>query len=141
MIVGLYNVYGRIPTHLRRWLYRLVGHRGWRLDPHLRDPSLSQVRKRAWFMDQYRHPHESTHTFDEVLDWFRRCGIGFLSSIPKAQAFESLAADEQLFAPHLPGSRLDHWLVQMGMLLAGGREGGLFVLIGRRTSRSKQEVY
>lgn len=140
IIVGLYNACGRIPTQLRRCLYRLLGNRMWRLDSYLRDPSLSQVKKRAWEMDQYQHPHESTHTFDEVLEWFHRSGIEFLSSIPKAQAFEALTADEQLFAPHPPGSRLDHWLVQAGMLLAGGREGGLFVMIGRRASRSTPQV-
>ena len=51
---------------------RLSGGRGQWLDPYLRETPLSADKRRAWFEDQYRHPHESTHTIGEVLEWFKR---------------------------------------------------------------------
>ena len=37
---------------------------------------------KAWIQDQYQHPHESLHSIDEVLQWFRKENIEFLDSIP-----------------------------------------------------------
>ena len=73
-----------------------------------------------------------------MLGWFDRAGVEFVNSIPKAAASQSFSADERLFEPQPRGSAIDHFLVQAGMLLGGGREGGLFVMIGRKkTSRSR----
>ena len=83
-------------------------------------------------MDQYRHPHESKHTIGETMRWFERTGFEFVNGIPKATAFASFASDERLFAANPRGSRLDHFVVQAGMLLSGGSEGGFFVMIGRK---------
>lgn len=132
IIVGLYNSYGRIPTDLRRICFRLSGNRGKFLDPRLRNRSLTAIRRNTWFADQYLNPHESKHTYGEVLQWFDQSGVEFLNSIPKALAFEQFSADECLFEAHPRGGRFDHALVQLGMMLSGGREGGFFVMIGRR---------
>jgi hypothetical protein len=132
IVVGLYNTYGRLTTDLRRAVFRLTGDRLTFLDPRHRVKGLSDVRKQAWFKDQYKHPHESKHTIDEVLGWFDRVGVEFINSIPKAVASQSFSQDEKLFEPHPRGSAVDHFLVQAGMLLSGGREGGLFVMIGRK---------
>jgi hypothetical protein len=45
-----------------------------------------------------------------------------------------LSPQEKLFEASPRGTGLDHFLVQLGMLLSGGREGGFFVMIGRRDS-------
>jgi SAM-dependent methyltransferase len=132
IVVGLYNTYGRVTTDLRRAVFRLTGDRFTFLDPRHRVKGLSDIRKQAWFKDQYKHPHESKHTIDEVLAWFDRVGVEFINSIPKAVASQSFSEDEKLFEPHSRGSAVDHFLVQAGMLLGGGREGGLFVMIGRK---------
>jgi hypothetical protein len=55
-----------------------------------------------------------------------------VNSIPNAGVFESFAADEKLFVDKSQGSGLDHFLVQAGMLLGGGSEGGFFIMIGRK---------
>jgi len=34
-------------------------------------------------MDQYKHPHESTHTIREVIGWLDKAGLRFVKSIPK----------------------------------------------------------
>jgi hypothetical protein len=101
------------------------------LDPQIRDRAANQGRKDAWFLDQYKNPHESKHTFGEVQGWFRENGFEFMNSIPKAQG-ESFASDEKLFEPHAPGTAFNHFLVQAGETLVGGRDGGFFIMIGRR---------
>ena len=133
IIIGLYNTYGRIPTDIRRFIFRVIGNRLKFLDPRLRDRSIGDLRKYTWFMDQYQHPHESKHTIGEALSWFDRSGFEFVNSIPKTRAFAGLEPDEKLFAPNPRGDALDHLIVQLGMCLSGGREGGFFIMIGQRT--------
>ena len=131
IVIELYNTWGRLMTDLRRRIFRLTGNRFQSLDPRIRKDPTSALRKKTWFLDQYKNPHESKHTIGEVLGWFDRCGVEFLSSIPKAVAFETFSGIEKLFDAHPPGSRLDHALLQLGLLFSGGREGGFFVMIGR----------
>ncbi len=132
VIVGLYNTYGRIPTDIRRFIFKLSGNRFKSLDPRLRAKNLSDIRKHIWFMDQYKNPHESKHTIGEALSWFDQSGVEFINSIPKSTAFEPFCPEEKLFKANPRGTRLDHFFVQLGMLLSGGREGGFFIMIGRK---------
>lgn len=132
VIIGLYNRFGRLPTDFKRLLFKFTGERLRFLDHRMRDKHASQRRKLAWFMDQYRNPHESKHTLGEVLDWFNRCGVEFLNSVPKARWGDSFSNEESLFTANAQGFWLDHLAVQAGMLLSGGREGGFFLMIGRR---------
>ena len=136
IVIGLYNAIGRIPTDLRRVTFRLLGDRLSFLDSRLRGAAgMSTARWRAWFMDQYKNPHESKHTIGEVLKWFDQSGFRFFSSIPKIDG-QALGTADKLFEAHPRGSALDRFLVQCRMLLAGGREGGLFVMIGRKAAAS-----
>ncbi len=131
ILVGLYNYYGRLTTLWRRWALETFGtgfHWG---DPRLKDSKESAGRFKAWFMDQYRHPHETRHSQDEVLRWFAEDGIEFLSGVPQPNG-KDFTLDTQLFQPHPPGSALDRLGVQLGMLLEGGQDGALFIMIGRK---------
>lgn len=132
IIIGLYNTYGRLTTDLRRLVFRLSGDRFKSLDPRLRTSELNDARRRAWFMDQYKHPHESKHTFGEVLRWFDESGVEFINSIPKATATDRFSPTERLFEPQPQGTAFDRFIVQAGMLMGGGREGGFFIMVGRR---------
>lgn len=132
IIVGLYNSYARLTTDLRRMIFRVTGDRFRFLDRRLADANLNAARKRAWFRDQYKHPHESKHSFGEVLQWFDRSGVEFVNSIPKCMPGHALEADEHLFDPRSCGTGLDRLAVQFGMLVRGGREGGFFTMIGRK---------
>lgn len=134
ILLGLYNTYGRIPTHVRRILFRVFGHRFHFFDSRLRDRSLSKKRKHIWFMDQYKNPHESTHTMGEVLGWFDKSGFEYTNSIPKSTAFEPFSPDEKLFKGNPRGTGFDRFFVQLSMLWKEAREGGLFMMIGRRKS-------
>ena len=132
IIVGLYNSYGRIPADIRRFIFKFSGNRFKFLDHRLRTKNISDKRKHMWFMDQYQNPHESKHTFEEVLSWFDRSGVNYINSVPKSTAFESISAEENLFETNARGTKLDHLFIQIGMLLRGGKEGGLFIMIGRK---------
>src|SRR3972149_179157 len=58
---------------------------------------------RTWWADQYEHPHESTHTVDEVLGWFARNGVSYVSSFPKAELLSS-SEIEKVFRPRRAGA-------------------------------------
>ena len=132
ILIGLYNTYGRLITDARRVLFRYTGDRLHWLDPNLRDPSFSEPRKRAWFADQYIHPHETKQTIGEVMGWFEEAGFDFVRSIPNSKPFRSFSARSDLFEPEEPGTSLERKLVQLGMIATGSREGGFFTLIGRK---------
>ena len=131
IIIGLYNRIGRLTTDFRRFLFRLSGDRLRFLDAHIRNRQYNQERKRAWFLDQYKHPQESKHSYDEVLQWFEDDGFDFLFSIPKIDP-GPFSPEEQLFTPHSKGTRASRLLTQAQMLLEGGVDGGLFIMIGRK---------
>ncbi len=133
ILIGLYNRFGRLKTNLRRTLFRVTGNRITSLDPRMKVEGLGEVRKRTWFLDQYKHPHESQHTMGEVLRWFDRSGIQFLNGIPKLQPFKKFSGAENLFRTHSKGNVAGRALVQLKMAV-DDREGGFYMMIGRKTS-------
>jgi SAM-dependent methyltransferase len=135
VIIGLYNWLARLPTLWRRALIERFGDRWAALDPRLRGSKLNTGRWAAWFMDQYQHPHESRHSMTEVEQWFGRSGIELLLTIPPAGG-ENFTEDTQLFRSRPTRSRLDYLVSELEMLLTGGKDGGLYVMIGRKRGGS-----
>jgi len=133
IVIGLYNRIGRLTTDLRRVLFHLSGDRLLLLDAHMRNRNHNKMRKRAWFMDQYKHPQESRHSYDEIIDWFESNGFEFLFSIPKIES-SPFSEHEKLFEPHEKGTKLARLATQLEMLLSGGADGALFIMIGRKTN-------
>jgi SAM-dependent methyltransferase len=131
IIIGLYNRYGRLATDLRRLIFRATGGRGLWLDPYLRT-SIGTDKRRAWYADQYRHPHESKHTIGEVLNWFDDCGLRFVRGIPSVSTDEDGLRPARLFQPADEGSTLSHFIAQAKQVFTGSREGGFFLMIGQR---------
>ena len=131
IIVGLYHRYGRRWTDMRRVIFRATGEKLQFLDRRLRDKTISRDRRWAWLQDQYRNPHESTHTVGEVLGWLERTGFRFIRSIPGTIPFMGLRESTMLFERERYGTRWERMMTDLGMLL-GGREGGFFIVIGRR---------
>jgi len=132
LLVGLYHRYGRLITDFRRQVFRYTRDRFTFLDPNLREGGFAAAKRRAWFMDQYKHPHESKHTIGEVLGWLPRTGFRFVTSVPRSKPFQPFGDQDSLFRPEAPGSRLERWMVELGMALRGSREGGFFVVTARR---------
>jgi SAM-dependent methyltransferase len=132
IIVGLYNKYGRIATDIRRGIFNTFNDRFKFLDPRLRGRDVGELKKLTWFMDQYKNPHESKHTIGEVLRWFDQTGFEFVNGVPKLEAFEMFSENEKLFKPNPRGNLLDRFLVQTSLVFSGSKEGGFFLMIGRR---------
>jgi hypothetical protein len=67
----------------------------------------------------------------EVLRWFDSAGVEFVSSVP---AIGDARVDTRwrLFKRHPAGTAFDRFSVELGMLLSGGTDGGLFIMIGRK---------
>ena len=68
------------------------------------------------------------------MKWFQRSGFEFVNSIPKAKAFDSITEQEKLFEDNSSRTWLDLFIVQTGILITGGAEGGFFLMTGRRVS-------
>ncbi len=132
LVVGLYNTYGRFCHQARGAAFRLTNGRMRSLDPYLRTAKLSRDKQEAWFRDQYQHPHESKHSMGEVLGWFRNNGFDFVNAVPKFKVWDSFDAREMLFEQADPGSAFDRALAQAKMIVTGNREGGFFIVIGRK---------
>ena len=132
VLFGLYHRYGRLITDTRRLIFRLSGDRFKALDPNLRKDAADTARGRAWFADQYKHPHESKHTIGEGIAWLREAGFEFVKSIPRSKPFRPMSPKERLFEAEEPGNAFERLLVELGMTFQGSREGGFFVIIGKK---------
>jgi carbamoyltransferase len=132
IVIGLYNRYGRIWTDLRRGIFRVSGNRFQALDPYLAREDVGDTKKMTWFADQYKHPHESKHTMEEVFTWFDETGFEYVNAIPKPKPFATVSQYEALFKPSERGTRLEHLLAQFKLAATGDHEGGFFVMIGQR---------
>jgi SAM-dependent methyltransferase len=141
LVIGLYNTYGRMMLHVRRRLVRLQ----LKFDPGAKDRAIEKQlvrmeddadRRNTWWVDQYEHPHESYHTVDEVLKWFRDNGVDYLRSFPKAELFSS-SDFNKIFKPRrasrLFSGAMAHMLVQLGWVITQNKGGGYFVMVGQKT--------
>jgi len=133
LIIGLYNLYGRLQNRTRALLAKAFGERIAALDPYLHGTRMAADKRHAWFMDQYRKPHESKHTMDEVLRWFDDQGLEFVRGIPSTVFGQKVELDyrRSLFDPEDRGSRLDRLMAQFQQMLSD-IEGGLFVMVARK---------
>jgi SAM-dependent methyltransferase len=129
IVIGLYNGFARLPLRLRRAVARISGYRWIPFDSVLRDRKSEPARREAWLRDQYRHPEEHRHTVAQVRRWFRESGVDYIRTYPSLLMGEESGA---LFAADADYWPLEAWLSQIGWMATLGREGGLFVTIGRR---------
>lgn len=138
ILIGLYNKYGRFRTFVRQFLYKIFGRKLIMfMDPHLRtlDKRTSQRKINSWIRDQYEHPVEQSHTFDEVLKWFDDNGIEFINSIPSIGGDEKNLYFKQSSSGR--GNAISRVLSQIKMIFGKlGGEGGLFIMIGRKAKKN-----
>ncbi len=131
VVVGVYNAYARLPHRVRRAIARVTGYRWFPLDPVLRDRDAEPARRTAWLRDQYRHPEEHRHTLAEVQRWFDAGGIAYVRTYPSTVTGEPPLERGGLFTPAADDWSLENVLHQLSWAFTLGREGGLFVAIGR----------
>jgi len=132
LLIGLYHKYGRLSTDVRRWLFNATNDRFMFLDRRAVDRNVNSQKRRSWFLDQYKNPHESKHTVGEVLGWLRAIGFDFVRALPKTVPFTPVTDDERLFTPERIGSTFERLLVNLNMVVTGHREGGFFIIVARR---------
>ena len=133
IFVGLYNKFGRFRTKFRKYVYKFFGKKILiKLDPVLRKiPDNSQDKINAWIKDQYTHPVESTHTFDEILKWFKLNNIEFINCIPESSPFN--VSQKNFFEKNHEATFIERILQQLIMIFSSfGGEGGLFIFIGKK---------
>lgn len=134
IVIGLYNKFGRLLLDTRRMIFRATGGRLKWIDPYLRTTRMSKEKQRAWFSDQYQHPHESKHTMGQVLHWYLNNGFDFVNAVPKFRPWEAFDDTERLFEPTDPGTAFDRAVTQAKMIITGSQEGGFYIVIGRKRS-------
>jgi len=132
VLIGLYNKIGRTRTLFRKYLYKIFGEVILNLlDPTLRNLKENSDERRAWIKDQYTHPIETLHSFDEVLQWFDANNIQFISSIPSCNLDED--EDDDLFNKKSRGNFFSRIINQISMIFNSlGSDGGLFIIIGKK---------
>jgi ubiquinone/menaquinone biosynthesis C-methylase UbiE len=128
IVIGLYHRYGRIIQKIRQSLIKNFGDSFKFLDKRFRE-KISNKKKYAWFLDQYKNPSETTHTYLEVLNWFKDENIEFLSSIP----FD-FNPENKLFQKREAKNRFEIFLneISLAFNLRQISEGGFFVMIGKK---------
>ena len=89
------------------------------------------MKRRAWFSDQYQHPHESKHTIEEIQGWFKQTGFSFVKSLPKLGFAAVFDENEKLFRPEYLGHRFERLLGELMMMFTNSHEGGFFLAIGQ----------
>lgn len=132
IVIGLYNQYGRLLLDARRKVFQATGGRMRWIDGYIRTTKMSRDKQESWFNDQYRHPHESKHTMGEVLEWFDKNGFDFVHGVPPLVPWDDFTTEERLFEPASPGTALDRAIAQARMIVSGSREGGFYIMIGKK---------
>jgi len=132
ILLGLYNKFGRARTLIRKIFYKIFGKGILNvMDPTLRKLKISNEEQTAWIKDQYEHPQESLHTFDEVISWFKKNNIDFVSSIPHCDLKDFNY--ENIFKEKKIGTYIERIINQINMIFNKlGSDGGLFIVIGRK---------
>ena len=133
IIIGLYHKYGRVFTKIRQLLIKIFGDYFKFLDKKTLDTNSSKEKRFAWFMDQYKNPKESTHTFAEVSQWFKSANIDLVSSIPFSFPGNSLL-EKKLFEKEEKFSKLKIFFKEIIQCFSPHqiKEGGFFVMIGKK---------
>lgn len=132
IVIGLYHKYGRLFTDFRRRVFNLTRDKFLYLDPRIQSDKISEGKRKAWFMDQYKNPHESKHTVTEVIKWLDETGFSFVKSIPKTKPFEPFSENENLFRVDKVGNYIERAMVNTRMVFMNTAEGGFFIIIGQK---------
>jgi len=132
IIIGLYNLYGRLLLDTRRIIFRLTGNRFKWLDPYMRKTRMSTGKQDAWFHDQYLHPHESSHTMGELMRWYDENDFEYVNGVPKPRVWDEFSTTERLFEKNPRGTTVDRALAQAKMIWTGSQEGGFYIMVGRK---------
>ena len=129
IIIGLYHKYGRTIQKIRQKLIHIFGDKLKFLDKRFSE-NIPEKQKYAWFLDQYKNPSETTHTVSEVMKWFKKNNIQYLSSLPI-----NFNLDDKLFEKKEIESGFNSFFEEFLQVINFKQiyEGGFFIIIGKKT--------
>ena len=128
IIIGLYHRQGRFLHSIRQKIISNFGKKFLFMDGFF-NRDVSDQKKKAWFLDQYKNPWETSHTLLELLDWFKETNIEYISSIP----FD-FNLNQKLFFKRKKPSKYSLLIKENLELLKlkNLKEGGFFIIIGKK---------
>lgn len=138
--VGLYNKFGRIPLQIRILLAKTIFKNNEKVKDYfiriqVGEDVEDKEKLRGWWNDQYLHPHETTHTAGEVLNWFRKNNIEYYQTVPSLKFFDKSNLDIagvwnnfKETTPSLPA----RFLKQLCWIYKTHHEGGYWITFGRK---------
>ena len=128
ILIGLYHKHGRFFHSIRQKIIGKFGKSFNFLDSFF-SKNVSESKKKAWFMDQYQNPHETSHTANEVITWLEECGFEYISSIPFDFSEEEKILEKKPKQSNFKLSLKEN----LEMLnLKNLVEGGFFIVVGRK---------
>jgi ubiquinone/menaquinone biosynthesis C-methylase UbiE len=145
IIIGLYNTYGRMIFNLRKLIFK----RRLKIDEKLKQNLIKKIvgtgesdekKLKSWFYDQCMNPHETTHTIGEVMKWFRKNNVSYVSSIPDIKVLGKKFDQHHIRLNSNPfHSKTSKWpngfanlLKQFIWMFTQKDTGGYFVMIGKK---------
>ena len=147
ILVGLYNTYGRLGTVIRQKIYKVLGKKLGKIFLKYFDPMIRNNIKtdenvlNAWIQDQYEHPVESHHTFDEIIDWFLENNIRPITTLPSLKMYnhlnedflDDLTLEKDIMQDKNFCNKFNRIFTQLRMNFNTlGSDGGLFILVGKK---------
>ena len=141
IIIGLYNKYGRMRLRIKRrwvnWKYRsnMEKTRDAIQEMLVKDEKDTE-KQDTWYQDQYLHPHELSHTIDELLGWYKKNDIEYINSLPPIELFRKEAEAARIFKKSAVtgwrAGRFAHILKQLKWMISLRKTGGYFMIVGRK---------
>jgi ubiquinone/menaquinone biosynthesis C-methylase UbiE len=131
IVVGLYNKFGRLRTNFRQFVFKFISKKiAIFLDPYLRKLKVENYDKReSWIRDQYMHPVERSHSYDELLKMFEENKINFINSYPS----KFINNESNIYKKSEKGNYFERLFEQLWMIFTSlGGEGGLFLFVGKK---------
>ena len=135
VIIGLYHRYGRAYTRLIQFLVKYFGDSFKFMDSKNIDPNISKEKRYAWYNDQYKNPHETLHTYIEIVKWFEENNIDYISSIPFNLNQNIL--NTKLFTKQMIKVGMPIYIEELiqAFKISQIKEGGFFVMIGKKSKK------
>jgi 2-polyprenyl-3-methyl-5-hydroxy-6-metoxy-1,4-benzoquinol methylase len=132
VIIGLYHRHGRLYTRLIQFLVKYFGENVKFMDKKNIDVNISKEKRYAWFNDQYKNPHETLHKYTEVVQWFNKNNIEYISSIPFNLNQNIL--NEKIFTKQVVKKGFQIYVEELiqAFKFSQIREGGFFIMIGKK---------
>ncbi len=109
IITGYYNKYSRFRHRVKRIVLYLIAGKDFEKRISIGKKLFKHNENESWLADKYGQVHESYHSINEILRWFKEENIEFISSKPK---FKIPIIDEI------------KWLIK--------KQNAFFVMVGRK---------